>query len=164
MSNFNNILSSQLLDLYDDAIRGVINSLKINCVLYNPITLWQDCNCNDSIFNNSPNPYLKGKLTNACSVCGGNQKVASETAVDIKLCVIFDYKKFNKLVNGITLSSNGDAQSLCTIEEVQQIKQSRYIILDSDKEPLKTRKFRMDGEPTPMGFRNNFYHVIWEEI
>lgn len=164
MSGFDNILSKQILDLYDDAIRGVINSLKIDCVLYNPVTLWQDCSCDDSVFNNSPNPFIKGKLTTACSVCGGNQKVPSETTVELKLCVIFDYKKFNKLANGIVLESKGDAQTLCEIAELQQIKQSKYIVLDSNTESLKTRKFKIAEEPTPMGFRNNFYSVIWEEI
>ena len=163
MSTFNNILSPQLLDFYDDAIRGLINSLKIPCWIYNPVTKWVDCSCDDSVFNNSPNPFIKGKLTTACTICGGNQKVEEETVIDTNLCVVFDYKKFDKVAN-IVQVSKADAYTLCEINEVQLIKRSKYIVLDKDQEALKTRKFKMAGEPTPIGFRNNFYLVLWELI
>lgn len=163
MSAFDNILSPQLLDLYDDAIRGLINSLKKTCVVYLPIEVWQDCNCTDSIFNNSPNPFLKGKLTTSCSNCGGNQKIESINAVDVNLCIIYNYQAFEKLT-GVTIVPKGDAQTLCELAELQIIKTSRYIIFEANQQGVKTRKFKLSGEPTPMGFRNNFYLATWEVV
>lgn len=163
MSAYDNILSPQLLNLYDDAIRGLINSLKTPCYLYYPVTKWVDCNCNDSVFNNSPNPFVKGKLNVACSNCGGNQKVEEEVVVETNLCIVFDYKKFDKIAN-VVLIGKGDAYTLCEMAELELIKKSRYVVLDKETEAVKTRKFKMAGEPTPHGFRNNFYLVIWEAI
>jgi hypothetical protein len=160
---FDNILSSQLLDTYDQMIQGVINSLKVPCTLVYPITKWVDCNCPTSVFNNSPNPFIQGKLKTACPTCGGNQKVESETTESINLCLILDYKSFQKIAN-TTITSQGDARTLSEISEAQKIKNCKYIIFDTDKEYFKTRKFKLSGEPTPMGFRNNFYLATWEAV
>lgn len=165
---FLNVITSSMLDTYDNALLGLISSLEVPCKLVMPTTKWETCTSCSVFSANNPNPYISGpiqanrsKVTTSCSICGGTQKIPVENYETINLCCIFEYKKWENL-GGPAFVPKGDLQTFSYIDKLEQIKRCKYIIANTSLLPNNKTQFVRDGEPTPCGFRQNFIITYWK--
>lgn len=164
MSNyFDGLVNNFLKKQFNDAINEIIRAFQVNCKFYYPQTKWVACdNCSNSIEAASPNPYLHGKPSTGCLVCGGTSKIAIETSEDAKLAIIFNYKKFQEIAGQI-LVPQGDAQTLSNMSMATKIKTCKYVIFDTDREYYNSHKFQRMNEPVPLGMGDfQFLLTTWE--
>lgn len=167
MSNpFANLISQNLVDKYNQVISEVLRANLTPARLIYPSTKTIDCtDCvNDSIAN-SPNPYLRGKSSSSCSVCGGTRKIQVETTENINIAVIFNYKKFSNLIPGLIVTADGDAQTISEIGTIKQLKSCKYIVFNTNLEPFNSHTYERSAEPNPMGFGDpKFILTAWRVI
>ena len=167
MSNpFLSLLPDSLIAQYNDMIRAVIAKNAVPCRFIYPITAYEDCNCADSVYNASPNPYLKGKKqSGGCALCNGTGKIPVETTESMSICVLFNNKKAQEIVPGVLIGANGDAQTLSeTTDTIKIIKTCKAVVFNTDLEYANKNLYVRDGEPQIIGFGNSpkFILTTWK--
>ena len=165
MSNpFDGLITTELITQFDQAISEVIRANETPARIYLPITRYQSCSACVTNTGNA-NPFLRGKQTTSCQVCGGTNKIGIITTIDINLVTIFDYKKWQSFGTDIAFAKRGDVQTFSKISTIKDIKRADYIVFDTDIEASASRKFKRMGEPEPIGFhRKNYIITAWEVV
>lgn len=167
MSNpFNNIINQNFIDKFNYAIEEVIRANLTPARLIYPKTKWIDCpNCGSDIYSNSPNPYLRGQTSTACATCGGTGKIAQDATEDITIAVVFNYKKFNNIVNGLVVTPNADAYTLSSNALIGKLKTCGSIVFNTGLEKYNKHEYVRDGEPSPIGLGDpKFILTNWKVV
>ena len=161
---FSGIITQNLINKYNYAIQEVIRANLTPARLIYPSTKWIECtNCSTDIFAGSPNPYLRGKNSTSCPVCGGVGKIQIETTEDMTIAVVFNYKKFNNIIPGMVVTPMGDAYTLSEIGTIKQIKTCKAIVFNTNLEAFNQHLYTRDGEPNPVGLSDpKFLITYWK--
>lgn len=159
---FEDIISDELRSIATDAIKETLRAFSVLSRFYYPSTTYIDCNCANSIENQSPNPYIH-KTSAACSICNGTGKKPVETYEDINIPVIFDQKSFKNMGGNFVFSADGNCQTMSTYDTIIKIKGSSYVIFDVTN---SGKKFQRMGEPEIQSFgdETRFILTSWQEI
>lgn len=169
MNPYSGIISQQFKNLFTNAIQSLLydDSLTISCKLFYGITKYETCNnCGwDVIGRKSNNTYIAGgpapfQAGSICPMCNGQYKRPVETSEDIKLAVVFDFKKFMGKIP-VNVNQGDLIQILANQEIAHKLKMAREIEVATNF-GLKQR-FVINGEIQPAGLGdNNFFFSNWK--
>lgn len=169
MNIFQNLLSSEFKQLYNDAIDTIIdpnNGLVNPCKLRYGSSITQSVVCNnclyDSISNLSsniyngtgPKPFDDGGV---CPVCFGSgyttgSSIAKEETINI--AVITDSKYFINIADALNLNNN-HIQILCKIEQLSKLQNAIELVLHGIA-------YQQAGEPQLCGLSKHKYaFMLW---
>ena len=172
-NNFAGIISSDLKDLFNDAIGSMFEAgaLTVPCTLYYGITKWESCsNClYDPIGRKSSNRYQDGgsvpfPFGGICSLCDGAGKRPVISTETTNLMVIFDYKQFLPMSAPVN-NPDGLIQTMGKKEVTPQLKRAQEIRVATDLGGYGNHRFERFEEPQPMGFGGNeFVICTWKRI
>jgi len=173
---FVGIVSASFKQSFNNAIDSLLENTActVPCQVINGDTLFTDCpNCEYSpTFGRSSNKYTTGGPIpfsfGICPYCKGAGRLASENTSIIYLALIWDYKDWIGWsgVEARTLADKGFVQSISIlIDTYTIIKNAKSIILNTDIELYKHRKFQRYGEPNPLGLGDDRYILtMWQAI
>jgi hypothetical protein len=166
---FNGLITTQFKQLHADAITELVTGCAVPCQLIYGNTLFTDCvNCiYDPIGNKSSNRYLTGgpsPFTGVCPVCFGQGKIPSEHTESISLSVIYDYKSW--LPTPVEVNSpKGFIQTLSVLATMDEIKEAKEIIANTDLNSYVKSRFERYGEPQPCGLgQATIIATMWKRI
>tara|TARA_B100002019_G_scaffold65741_1_gene56456 strand:- start:9362 stop:9859 length:498 start_codon:yes stop_codon:yes gene_type:complete len=152
-----------LKNIYNNQIDIILSQtgLTIPCSLVYETSKISDCpNCiYDTISKKSSNQYKSGgplPFSNGqtCPFCLGSGTSSSSVAEDqVYFAVLTDSKNFIQVAN----SPNIEAQTICSISYLDQIKKCSKIIFNTDIPELTNNIFVRANEPTPVGLGDNKY-------
>jgi len=126
-------------------------------------------NCNfDAAIGRSSNRYQSGGpipfSTGVCPYCNGAGKIGTEITSTINLAIIYNYKDWIDL--GIEIRSpNGFVQSLSLLKTLDELKEAKELIVDTDISKYVNQRFERYGEPQPCGFSQaTIIATMWKRI
>jgi len=154
---------SPLKQIYNQQMEIILckNGLTIPCSLLYDSTRPTACpNCiYDSISKKSSNNYKTDgpiPFTNGqtCPYCLGKGITTSSIAqTETHFVVLTDSKNFIDIAN----AANTDAQTICSIEYLDQIRKASKAIFNTNIPELTNNIFIRSNEPTPIGLGDNRY-------
>lgn len=175
MNPFAGIIDSAMKQTFNNAIDALLEdtALTVPCKLVFDNTKLQDCpNCiYDSISQKSSNqyqtggpvPFVNGQI---CPYCFGAGSLTFSSEETIYLGIIkpvffgMDQLELNN-VNYV----DGMVQSLCSINFYAKIKNSSYIIIDTNIQNITLSKYVRHRDPVPVGFGDNSYIITtWKNV
>lgn len=175
MSIFTGIVTAAHKQTFKDMINALLEdtALTVPCKFVYENTKLQDCpNCKyDSISSRSSNqyevggpiPFINGQI---CPYCAGVGRLSFTNDEIIYLGIIkpafFGMAPLElETVNFV----DGKIQSLCNIEHYAKIKNTSYIIVDTNISDLSLSKYIRYRDPIPMGFGDNSFIVTtWQSV
>lgn len=166
---FDGLITTQFKQLHADAITELVTGAAVPCQLIYGQTLFTDCpNCiYDPIGNKSSGRYQTGgptQFTGVCPVCFGVGKFADEQTTDINLSVIYDYKHWLQVPVEIN-SPKGYIQTLSVLATMDEIKEAKELIANTDLNSYVRSRFERYGEPQPCGFgQATIIVTMWKRI
>lgn len=154
---------SPLKTLYNNQIDILLAStgLTIPCSLVYETTKISECpNCiYDTMSRKSSNQYKPGgpilfSNGQTCPFCLGSGVTNSSVAEkQVHFAVLTDSKNFIGPINKVDI----DAQTICSIDYLDNIKKCSKIIFNTDIDYLTNNIFIRDNEPMPVGLGDNRY-------
>ena len=117
--------------------------------------------------NKSSNRYQAGGPTpfvGICPVCNGAGKIPTEQTASIDLAIIYDYREWINI--GIEIGSPlGYVQSLSLLKTLDDLKEAKELIVDTNISKYVNQRFERVGEPQPCGFgQATIVVTMWKRI
>lgn len=170
---FNNIISSDFKNLYDQAIDSILenNALTVPCSIFYDTP--NDSFCSNCLFdpiNNrslniyngaGPAPFPENSI---CSICNGYGKVEKSKSEIVYLAVIFDSKYWLNWGSNAKVVNIGDGsvQTICKMELFPKLINAQYMTMDTSIQSYRSYQYALAGDPTPCGLGNNRYIItMW---
>lgn len=166
---FKGLITKEFKQLHADAITEVVEGCAVPCQLIYGQTLFTNCpNCiYDPVGNKSSNRYLSGgpqPFNGVCPVCFGQGKIPDEQTTDICLCVIYDYKSWYPTPVEVN-SPLGYIQTLSKLETMDDLKEAKEVIANTNLNSYVRSRFERYGEPQPCGFgQATIIVTMWKRI
>ena len=166
---FSGIINSDFKNLHANAITELVTGCAVPCTLVYGQTLFTDCpNCLLNVVGNkSSNRYQAGGPTpfvGICPVCNGAGKIPTEQTASIDLAIIYDYREWINI--GIEIGSPlGYVQSLSLLKTLDDLKEAKELIVDTNISKYVNQRFERVGEPQPCGFgQATIVVTMWKRI
>lgn len=162
------LVPQAVFDIYKTVVDDMINSsFGVNCKLIYPAIKVSCGNCvYDTMNNRSSNIYNgTGPVPFTFGICpwcdGLGFKETPQTEI-IKLRIYFARKNWIKVGPMINIP-DGSLQALGFLSDLPKIKQAQQMEANSNQSGFGQMLYKLYGEPTPYGFRNDRYLVsIWQ--
>jgi len=173
---FSGIISSAFKQSFNDAIDALLENTActVPCTFISGDTKFTDCpNCQYSpTTGRSSNKYTAGGPIpfsfGVCPYCHGDGRIPTEESSTIYLALIWNYKDWIGWLDAQarTLSEKGFVQSMSILaDSYTQIKGCKSILLNTNIDVYKHRKFQRYGEPNPIGLGDDRYLLtMWEPV
>lgn len=169
---FNNIISKELKQTYNDAIDSLLqqNALTVPCRLkysgQHNQTLCSNCvfdpiaKLSSNIYNNTgPSPFTEGTM---CPVCGGIGLITTDYSEIIHMAVLFDSKYWVNWSSNTVKIPDGMVQTICLSSYLVKIRNAKEVVFDTNLEPYNNYLYERAGDPNPVGFGDNRYiFTMW---
>lgn len=195
MGLFDFVPTGELHSQFNEAIDLAINLHDRPCKLYYIGTKFKDCpSCQtDSVsvdgsynlsFNHSfstdqtvfhniarrgSSAYYHGSPahfynTAGCPNCNGDGRILVENSETVRMAVIWSGKSWFTNESNVKIA-DGQVETVCNKDLVYKLKQSEYVIFNTDIENVIRYKYQLDGEPQPCGFGDDRYMISrWMRI
>ena len=164
MNPFNNILTPEFKQLFNDAIDAILadTGLTTSCILkygneFNEQDFCNNCildtisRVSSNIYNDTgPSPFPDGGV---CPVCLGMGMTKTTKEETVKLAVILDSKSFIN-IGDIAMVGNGVLQTICRIDLLSKIKNARTLTISNTE-------YNRAGEPRTCGLAEHQYIVTF---
>jgi hypothetical protein len=173
MNNFNNLITSEFKNIFNDAIDALLadNALTVQCRLKYALsepTLCNNCiydpisRLSSNIYNGSgPSAFADGQI---CPVCLGKGTLLISNEELLYMAVIFDSKYWLNWGSDTVEVPTGQVQTLCSIDYFTKIINTQEIVFDTSLLPqLGAKPYERNGEPRPYGLGSNRYiSTMWK--
>jgi len=170
---FLNLISPDFKQLWHDAISELVTSLATNCRLIFGEKMETCESCGGGVNSTGKKPtsvYVQGSPVHfnnvgRCGVCSGKGKRLVETSENISLAVIWNYRDFIIDVKSLK-TPQGLIQTISRLDPtLPKIKKAKELVVGTDIEKYMRHRFVRNGEPIPVGMRNDetdFIVVTWK--
>ncbi len=169
MTIFQNLLTPEFKQLYNDAIDAIIdpaNGLVNTCILKYGGSATQQTVCNNCLYDTisrlssnmyngtGPKPFSDGGI---CPVCLGSGSITRNSVIKeekVNLAIIMDNKYFFNVANALNLNSN-HIQILCKVELLPKLQNAVELIVHD-------LAYQQAGEPQYCGLSQHKYaFMLW---
>ena len=173
MNNFENLLSPQFKQLFNDAIDSIVgnNGLVTSCKLKYSNQSGSQKLCNNCLFdsisrlssniynNTGPAPFTEGSI---CPVCLGMGVSKNDNEETVKLAVIFDSKYFVNFGGPVNIA-DGMVQTICDISLLPKLKDANEAIFNTDISNYGNYIYQRANDPQPCGLGSHKYIItMWK--